>query len=207
MRQPGEREAKEFLAESQFIWHQKFDLCPGVETPGVNAMPWLLESFGFPYATGIAMLQLGRAQALLGDLEQGIAHIETAAATFDEVNVPMASLEARARLAEVLAAAGRTVPALEALATARTHDEALGESPMTAIIDRVEVTLASRDDPDTARTLLGPAMERARRLGASYDLLVLLTLAERLGAGSGDSEADAISRDLGVVRLVVLPDD
>ena len=60
MRQPGEREAKEFLAESQFIWHQKFDLCPGVETPGVNAIPWLLESFGFPDdLSGKSVLDIG----------------------------------------------------------------------------------------------------------------------------------------------------
>ena len=165
-----------------------------------------LESFGFPYGTGIAMMQLGRAQALLGDLDQGVVRIEAAVVTFDQVNVPMASLEARARLAEVLTAADSTERAVEALAVARALDAELGESPMTAIIDRVEVTLEAGRDPARARELLGPALDRARDLGASYDLLVLLTLADRLGMGDGGDEAAAISRNLGVVELVVVPD-
>ena len=60
MRQPGEREAKEFLAASQFIWHQNFDLCPGVQTPGVNAIPWLLSAFDFPDdLSGKSVLDIG----------------------------------------------------------------------------------------------------------------------------------------------------
>jgi class 3 adenylate cyclase/tetratricopeptide (TPR) repeat protein len=164
-----------------------------------------LESFGFPVATGTAMLHLGRARSLTGELDEGVALIEKAAALFDKVNVPIASLEAFARLAEVLYVGGRTQAANEALARARELDGALGESPLSALVDRMGVTLEADRDPDAARSLLGPARARAEELGASYDVLVLLRLEERLDPGSSSDAADELARQLGVVKLVALP--
>ena len=57
---PPEHEAKEFLASSKFIWHQKFNLCPEVETPGVSVVPWFLLSFDFPEdLSGKTVLDIG----------------------------------------------------------------------------------------------------------------------------------------------------
>ncbi len=48
--------------------------------------------------------------------------------------------------------------------------------------------------------LLSSAIERARELGANYDLCVLLHLADRLGEDGG-AEAAALAHDLGVVTV------
>jgi len=48
MRVPSADEARAFLAEAQFVWHQKFDLAPGVTTPGVSPADWLLAAFDVP---------------------------------------------------------------------------------------------------------------------------------------------------------------
>ena len=45
---PGEEEARKFLANAPFLWHQQFALAPGVQTPGVNPIEALLEMSGFP---------------------------------------------------------------------------------------------------------------------------------------------------------------
>ncbi|HLX78259.1 MAG TPA: hypothetical protein VKR27_05190, partial [Acidimicrobiales bacterium] len=47
-------------------------------------------------------------------------------------------------------------------------------------------------------------VDRARKLGATYDLVVMLALAGRLGAGEGDKEAVRLRKDLGVVKLAML---
>jgi tRNA (mo5U34)-methyltransferase len=48
MRQPGADEARAFLADAPFVWHQRFDLAPGVPTPGVSPNDWLLAAFQVP---------------------------------------------------------------------------------------------------------------------------------------------------------------
>jgi tRNA (mo5U34)-methyltransferase len=48
MREPAAAEARAFLAEAQFVWHQRFDLAPGVPSPGVSPADWLLEAFEMP---------------------------------------------------------------------------------------------------------------------------------------------------------------
>jgi tRNA (mo5U34)-methyltransferase len=48
MREPEADEAKAFLAEAQFVWHQRFDLAPGVPTPGVSPADMLLDAFAVP---------------------------------------------------------------------------------------------------------------------------------------------------------------
>ncbi len=164
-----------------------------------------LESFGFRVPAGWAMLHLGRARALSGDLEGGIALVEEAAATFDKAGAPIGLLEARTGLAEICAFAGRTQAASEALAAARALEQTIGETPLSAMMDRVEVTIEAGRSPERVRNLLGAAMDRARALGASFDLLVLLTLADRLDQGHWGEEAGLLARDLGVVSLVVLP--
>ena len=165
-----------------------------------------LESFGFAWAAAGAMLHLGRARALSGNLEDGIELVEEAAATYDKAGSRMGLLEARTRLAEICVFAGRTRAASEALTTARLLEHTIGETPISAMIDRVEVTLEAGRSRERARALLGAATDRARALGASFDLLVLLTLADRLDQRRRSEEADTLARDLGVINLVVLPE-
>ncbi len=48
MRQPAADEARAFLAGAQFVWHQQFELAPGLPTPGVSPADWLLAAFDVP---------------------------------------------------------------------------------------------------------------------------------------------------------------
>jgi tRNA (mo5U34)-methyltransferase len=45
---PSAEEAHRFLAESSFVWHQRFQLVPGVYTPGSNDMEWIFRVAGVP---------------------------------------------------------------------------------------------------------------------------------------------------------------
>jgi tRNA (mo5U34)-methyltransferase len=49
------------LCESkEFVWHQRFELVPGVQTPGVNDINWLLDASQFPNdLTGKSVLDIG----------------------------------------------------------------------------------------------------------------------------------------------------
>jgi hypothetical protein len=129
-----------------------------------------------------------------------------AAATFEDIQLLVGSLDAHARLAEALVFGDR-VEAATALAEARQTELALGETPLSALVDRVDATLAAAvGDRDRAAAMLDPAVERARRLGASYDVLVLLVLGERLGVVQEPEEASRLTGELDIVELPVLPD-
>lgn len=45
---PGEQAARDLIAGADFVWHQRFELAPGVETPGSNDIVGLLDSAGVP---------------------------------------------------------------------------------------------------------------------------------------------------------------
>jgi tRNA (mo5U34)-methyltransferase len=45
---PSAREAERFIADSEFIWHQEFELVPGVVTPGVSSVAQLAELAALP---------------------------------------------------------------------------------------------------------------------------------------------------------------
>src|SRR5262249_20361156 len=116
------------------------------------------------------------------------------------------SLEARARLAEVSAVAGDVDAATAALGEARDMERSLGESALTALLDRIAVTIAvAAGDRAGAIAQLPPAGETTRRLSAKYDLLVLLTIAADLGEEDGTRERTELADELGVVGLPVLP--
>jgi len=56
----SDREAREFLASSEFVWHQRFDLGGGVYTPGINDVEWLASASGLPEdLTGKSVLDVG----------------------------------------------------------------------------------------------------------------------------------------------------
>ena len=56
----GEQEARDLIASSDFVWHQRFELAPGVETPGANDIVWLLNAAGVPAdLDGLTAVDLG----------------------------------------------------------------------------------------------------------------------------------------------------
>lgn len=57
---PSAEEAAAFLESSDFVWHQRFELVPGVHTPGVNDIEWLLWRIDLPGdLTGMTVLDIG----------------------------------------------------------------------------------------------------------------------------------------------------
>ena len=60
MRQPEADEALRFIASSSFFWHQRFELSPGVHTPGANDIDWLRNRSPLPdVMTGMSVLDIG----------------------------------------------------------------------------------------------------------------------------------------------------
>jgi tRNA (mo5U34)-methyltransferase len=54
--------AREFIAASRFIWHQRFALAPGVTTPGPSNVSFLLDRAGIPAdLTGSSVIDIGTA--------------------------------------------------------------------------------------------------------------------------------------------------
>jgi tetratricopeptide (TPR) repeat protein len=165
------------------------------------------ESFGYRVLMAAAAMQLGRAHAFAGELDDGLDLLRAAIVTFDEIGSPVDSLEARGRLAEVLVAGGLLAEAGDVLEDARRFRQGAEESPATLLVDRVALTLsAAAGDEAAFGSRLAPFVERARAADASYDLLVALRLAEALGASTAvePAEAERLGHDLGVVVLPAL---
>jgi class 3 adenylate cyclase/tetratricopeptide (TPR) repeat protein len=159
-----------------------------------------LESFGYPWATANATAQLGRALAFLGDRDGGLVLLRTAVATFDELGAHYEALEAYTRLAEILVFDGQLVEARSALRRVRELERGVGSTPLTPLIERVELTLAASSEGVSPASLEN-FLERARDEGATYEELVVLTLAERSGDQSEQEHMYRLAQALGVVRL------
>lgn len=57
---PSPEAAAEFLERSEFVWHQRFELVPGVWTPGVSPIAWLCHEAQVPAdLTGRTVLDIG----------------------------------------------------------------------------------------------------------------------------------------------------
>jgi len=175
-----------------------------------------LESYGYRMMTAVATMQLGRAMAFLGDVDGGVAMVSAAADTFDEIGSHIESLEARARLAEVLVFGGRLAQAEGAVAQARALERDVGETPLSALVDRIDLMIAAaRGEGAAVRARLPAFLERAQRLDALYEVLVIHSALEQAGIGRAEPEvvgfSDAVTdprrlaRALGVVTLPMLP--
>jgi class 3 adenylate cyclase/tetratricopeptide (TPR) repeat protein len=165
-----------------------------------------LESFGYPVMSAGTAMQLGRAKAFLGDLEGGLDMMHAALTTFDEIGSHFESLEARARLAEVLTFGGRFPEARDELAKAHALEREVGETPFTAVIERVRLAVAaSSGDGRAVVSALDEFLDLAQRVGATYEQLVVLVLLERLGDRTHSEDAARLTKDLGVVRLPMFP--
>jgi tRNA (mo5U34)-methyltransferase len=54
--------AREFLGEADFVWHQRFELAPGVLTPGDRDIEYVLEAAALPHdLSGKTVLDMGTA--------------------------------------------------------------------------------------------------------------------------------------------------
>jgi class 3 adenylate cyclase/tetratricopeptide (TPR) repeat protein len=166
------------------------------------------ESCGYRLLVAAASMELGRVRAFLGDIDAGVALLETSMAIFDDIHSAARSLEGRARLAEVLLFGGRNDAANQALVEAQELERKGQETPLSPLVARLQLTLAAmHGDPTDALALVAGCLDRARRLGVEYEVLVVLTIAGHLGARDGAEEAARLRRDLGVVRLPMLPWD
>jgi class 3 adenylate cyclase/tetratricopeptide (TPR) repeat protein len=164
-----------------------------------------LNSFGYRAYAAVAEFHLGRARAFLGDVDGGLVMTHSAVNTLAEIGSPIESLDALSRVAEVLVFAGRLTEARAALVKARDVERNAEETQVSALVDRVELTLAAESgDRGLVRARCEGFLERAERLGASYDVLVFLTLLERLGVRQGDPEVARLTQELGVVALPML---
>ncbi len=58
---PGSSQELEALAaRTDFLWHQRFELAPGIFSPGANDVDWLLHTAGVPAdLTGASVLDIG----------------------------------------------------------------------------------------------------------------------------------------------------
>jgi tRNA (mo5U34)-methyltransferase len=65
MRDLSSAEAQSFIDASTFHWHQRWDIAPGVSTPGANDIGWLLHVVGLPPdLTGKSVLDIGTTNGL-----------------------------------------------------------------------------------------------------------------------------------------------
>lgn len=61
---PSPEAANEFLERSDFIWHQRFELAPGVWTPGVSPVAWMCQTANLPEdLSGRTVLDIGTTNA------------------------------------------------------------------------------------------------------------------------------------------------
>jgi class 3 adenylate cyclase/tetratricopeptide (TPR) repeat protein len=165
-----------------------------------------LESYGYRAATAWTEMCLGRATAFSGDLEGALALQHSALAGFDEIGSRMESLEACARLAEVQVFGHRFPEAEDALALAHDLERHVGlDNPLAPLVQRVELTLAaSSGDSTTLLANCSGFLDRAKSLGATYEALVVMVLAERLGDTDRQAEISRLMSELGIVTLPML---
>lgn len=56
--------ARAFIDSATFTWHQRFELAPGIWTPGVSSVPWLCHAAGLPQQlSGVTVLDIGATNA------------------------------------------------------------------------------------------------------------------------------------------------
>jgi class 3 adenylate cyclase/tetratricopeptide (TPR) repeat protein len=161
-----------------------------------------LESFGYRGVTAYATIQLGRALAFGDDLEDGLAMLQGGIGSLDDIGAHFEALEARAQLMETLVFAERFPEARAELAAIRHEERTLGQTPVTPVIERVELTIEAlsgvREVPTSE---LESFLDHSRGLGAAYEELVVLALMERLGDHGHHDDLVRIAHALGVVRL------
>ena len=59
MKTPPADEARAFISGSSFVWHQRFELVPGITTPGGNPIDSILRAVDLPDVRGKTILDIG----------------------------------------------------------------------------------------------------------------------------------------------------
>jgi tetratricopeptide (TPR) repeat protein len=161
-----------------------------------------LEACGDRLVAPLAAMALGRTKVFLGDVETGFALLQSASSALDEVGSRMERLEVQARLAEALIFTGQHEEAKIAFDKARDLEHSSTGTRLSSLVDRIELSLAiATGDTSPAISCLDPVLERARKVGADYEVLMIRALANQVGCRDGDEESARLRQDLGVVRL------
>ena len=83
----------------------------------------------------------------------------------------------------------------------------MGHNPLAPLVERVELTLAaSSADSRTFFANFGGFVDRAESIGATYEALVVMVIAERLGDANRNAEILRLMDELGIVALPMLAD-
>jgi tetratricopeptide (TPR) repeat protein len=161
-----------------------------------------LEACEYRLMAALATLAVGRAKVLLRDGDAGVALLQSAASSLEETDSPMEQSEAKTRLAEALVFTGRLTEARIALDEARRLAGPSAEGPLSSLLDRIELSLAvASGDLSSALSNLETFLDRARRSGADYEVLMFHALADELGVVGDDSESGELRQRLGIRRL------
>jgi tRNA (mo5U34)-methyltransferase len=74
---PSQQAAMDFVSKASFLWHQRFQLAPGVYTPGANDVEFLLAQAAIPDISGATVLDIGTTNGGLAfEMERrGAAHV------------------------------------------------------------------------------------------------------------------------------------
>jgi class 3 adenylate cyclase/tetratricopeptide (TPR) repeat protein len=165
-----------------------------------------LESYGYRLAAAGAGMQLGRTLAFNGDVEGALTLLRGASSELDEINAHIEACEARARVVEVLVYAGRLDEARDVLREARALEVEVGETHVSPLLDRIELTLAaSTGDHPWVTSRFDEIITRARAMGSDYDALVALSVLGLIGDESVRPEVARLSKVLDVIRVPMLP--
>ncbi len=169
---------------------------------------------GARYSLGLAFAHanLGRLEGRDGDTDKAAAHLERAAAVFEEVGAPLGRLDVRARSIEVALHKGEWQAAGEMLREdLRAVDDVPGSTVLQAAQHRLlgYAYLQAGEDAAAEVELLR-SLELAREAKARFEealtLHAMARWAERTGEGGDWSEAAAaILHELGVERVPYVP--
>lgn len=162
---------------------------------------------GFPVGVGVALMNLGRASARLGDDQQAEEFLERARETLEAIGSEQ-TVDVAIREGERQALRGRGREALAVLDAARAETVRRGSAPvLLAQIDRLRAAATAQEgDLMRARELIAAALQAAQ--GTPYEVALATDFAARLAELAGEPvQADAVAaahaelRRLGVQRI------
>jgi tetratricopeptide (TPR) repeat protein len=136
----------------------------------------------------LAQLNLGRAAARRGSFEEADTLLAEALEGFQEIHAASFEQETRARIAEAAMLAGDSERALREADVAEQVGESGPPPLLQAILHRVRGCahlLAGRVEEGAAE--LDQGLDEARRVGALYEIALILEVRMRLPGHDGDS--------------------
>ncbi|MBO9534028.1 MAG: tetratricopeptide repeat protein [Solirubrobacteraceae bacterium] len=168
---------------------------------------------GFPVGIGVALMNLGRAAARVGDDERAEEFLTRARETLEAIGSEQ-TVDVAVREGERIVLRGRGRAALPGLEAARTETVRRGSAPvLLAQIDRLRAAATAQEgDVQEAMALLDASLEAAH--GTPYEEALTVDLRARLAPLAGEpvdeqswEDALGVLRRLGVVRIWPPPVD